>query len=130
MLSLIALYSGSALQALCESPKINEHSVQICSVILDKIKGLAFKVSSDVLPLHALCKASVHTQSTEKICALLLELCPEWSSTKNEEGWLPLHLLCSCTCHQGAQIFPHPLHVLVCPRVISRETVSPGVLYG
>ena len=92
---------GSALQKLSESKAISEHSVAVCRVILNKIKGLTFKITNEYLPLHALCNAAVHTESTEKMCALLLEQCPEWTSHKNEEGWLPLHLLCDCTCHQG-----------------------------
>ena len=94
----------SALQVLCDTHLLSKHSVGICEVILGKMRGLQFKPNVDILPVHALCRAKVHNDSTEHICKMLLAACPDWASFPNDDGWLPLHVVCQRNCHEPPSV--------------------------
>ena len=52
-----------ALKTICSNDVITEHTVGLCEVILEHLKNVNFRISTEFLPLHAICGAKFHSES-------------------------------------------------------------------
>ena len=101
------LYNGNVLHAACSNKNISLEAMQmLLDICSDDLVRTARSYSDSVLPIHILCQnKELDEETSMSILKVLVDLYPESVGRPDDNGYLPIHLVCVNNSYKCCKYF-------------------------